>query len=207
MSIDALRAALRVALVAAAGSLTITSVSAHDLGGQTHRHVGPQSQGGVPKLGVGLVGKRYVPSIWVDPDGCEHWVMDDGAEGFMTPHVRHDGRPVCRDEFLCGTIETDLFFVGGTIDLTASGAEKIRQFFAMDDSRGYVLVSHTDDIGREADLVALSEARGQQVAAVAAAAGARIEGIRAMGSSQPVARNTKPRNRAMNRRIDVICQR
>ena len=24
--------------------------------------------------------ERYVPTIWVDPDGCEHWVMDDGAE-------------------------------------------------------------------------------------------------------------------------------
>ena len=22
--------------------------------------------------------ERYVPTIWVDPDGCEHWVMDDG---------------------------------------------------------------------------------------------------------------------------------
>ena len=23
-------------------------------------------------------GERYVPGIWIDPDGCEHWVMDDG---------------------------------------------------------------------------------------------------------------------------------
>lgn len=28
-----------------------------------------------------VIGERYVPTIWVDPDGCEHWVMDDGAEG------------------------------------------------------------------------------------------------------------------------------
>ena len=28
--------------------------------------------------------ERYVPTIWVDPDGCEHWVMDDGAEGYMS---------------------------------------------------------------------------------------------------------------------------
>ena len=27
--------------------------------------------------------ERYVPTIWVDPDGCEHWVMDDGAEGYI----------------------------------------------------------------------------------------------------------------------------
>ncbi len=40
--------------------------------------------------------ERYIPTIWVDPDGCEHWVFDDGFEGYMTPHVRRDGRPVCR---------------------------------------------------------------------------------------------------------------
>ena len=44
-----------------------------------------------------ILAERYIPSIWVDPDGCEHWVMDDGAEGFMTPHVDRHGRPVCRD--------------------------------------------------------------------------------------------------------------
>jgi len=39
--------------------------------------------------------QRYIPTIWIDPDGCEHWVFDDGFEGYMTPHVRRDGRPVC----------------------------------------------------------------------------------------------------------------
>ena len=29
---------------------------------------------------VAVQGERYVPGIWVDPDGCEHWVMDDGAD-------------------------------------------------------------------------------------------------------------------------------
>ena len=40
--------------------------------------------------------QRYVPGIWIDPDGCQHWVMDDGAEGYMTPHLARDGRPVCK---------------------------------------------------------------------------------------------------------------
>ncbi|PWJ10352.1 hypothetical protein SAMN05421539_12431 [Jannaschia seohaensis] len=43
-----------------------------------------------------ILAERYTPTIWVDPDGCEHWVMDDGAEGFMTPHLMPNGRPVCR---------------------------------------------------------------------------------------------------------------
>ena len=41
--------------------------------------------------GSAMADERYVPGIWVDPDGCEHWVMDDGAEGYMTPHVTRDG--------------------------------------------------------------------------------------------------------------------
>ncbi|MFQ6546548.1 hypothetical protein AADZ90_001220 [Aestuariibius sp. 2305UL40-4] len=26
-----------------------------------------------------------VAEVWVDPDGCQHWVIDDGVEGYMTP--------------------------------------------------------------------------------------------------------------------------
>jgi hypothetical protein len=34
-------------------------------------------------------------TIWVDPDGCKHWVIDDGAEGYMTPILNLDGTPDC----------------------------------------------------------------------------------------------------------------
>jgi hypothetical protein len=34
--------------------------------------------------------------VWVDPDGCDHWIIDDGSESYMTPRVHPDGRPVCR---------------------------------------------------------------------------------------------------------------
>ena len=23
--------------------------------------------------------------IWVDPQGCEHWIVDDGVEGYLDP--------------------------------------------------------------------------------------------------------------------------
>ena len=42
-----------------------------------------------------ILAERYTPTIWTDPDGCEHWVMDDGTEGYMTPHVTRQGIPVC----------------------------------------------------------------------------------------------------------------
>lgn len=54
---------------------------------------GRAGTGGIERT---ILAERYVPGIWVDPDGCEHWVMDDGFEGFMTPHVTRDGKPVCR---------------------------------------------------------------------------------------------------------------
>lgn len=39
-----------------------------------------------------------VANVWVDPDGCQHWYIDDGLEGFMSPRLNRDGTPVCQDE-------------------------------------------------------------------------------------------------------------
>lgn len=36
-----------------------------------------------------------VAGIWVDPDGCDHWIIDDGVEGYMSERSTPDGRPVC----------------------------------------------------------------------------------------------------------------
>ena len=38
-----------------------------------------------------------VANIWVDPDGCQHWYIDDGLEGYMTPRLNRDGTPRCQD--------------------------------------------------------------------------------------------------------------
>ena len=34
-------------------------------------------------------------TIWIDPDGCKHWVVDDGLEGYMSPVLNVDGTPDC----------------------------------------------------------------------------------------------------------------
>ena len=34
-------------------------------------------------------------TIWTDPNGCQHWLMDDGVEGYLTPRRGRDGKPVC----------------------------------------------------------------------------------------------------------------
>ena len=36
-----------------------------------------------------------VAGIWVDPDGCDHWIIDDGVEGYLSERSTPDGRLVC----------------------------------------------------------------------------------------------------------------
>lgn len=34
--------------------------------------------------------------IWVDPNGCDHWIIDDGVEGYLSARLdRKTGKPVC----------------------------------------------------------------------------------------------------------------
>ncbi|MCI5098435.1 MAG: hypothetical protein MRY77_19145 [Rhodobacteraceae bacterium] len=33
--------------------------------------------------------------IWVDPQGCDHWIIDDGVEGYLSARLGPDGRPIC----------------------------------------------------------------------------------------------------------------
>lgn len=38
---------------------------------------------------------QLVAGIWVDPNGCDHWIIDDGIEGYLSERMSPDGRPVC----------------------------------------------------------------------------------------------------------------
>ncbi|WP_439523888.1 hypothetical protein [Marivita sp.] len=33
--------------------------------------------------------------IWIDPNGCDHWIIDDGVEGYLSPRLDRNGNPVC----------------------------------------------------------------------------------------------------------------
>jgi len=33
--------------------------------------------------------------IWVDPNGCDHWIIDDGHEGYLSQRLDPYGKPVC----------------------------------------------------------------------------------------------------------------
>lgn len=68
----------------------------------------------------------YKPTIWIDPDGCEHWVMDDGLEGYMDNHLTREGRPVCRKTEVCGIMNTDQFFATDSARLSRPAQENWR---------------------------------------------------------------------------------
>ncbi|MBS1303214.1 hypothetical protein [Loktanella sp. SALINAS62] len=36
-----------------------------------------------------------IAGVWVDPNGCDHWIIDDGVEGYLSERMTPDGRPVC----------------------------------------------------------------------------------------------------------------
>ena len=33
--------------------------------------------------------------IWIDPTGCDQWIIDDGAEGYLSQRLDKYGKPVC----------------------------------------------------------------------------------------------------------------
>ena len=150
--------------------------------------------------------ERYIPSIWVDPDGCEHWVMDDGAEGYMTPHVNRQGHPICRRGTVCGIMPTDQFFATDKATINAEGQQRLRSFFATPRAQaGVIITGHTDNRASDAYNMSLSERRAASVAAIAKASGATLIDVRGYGERQPRASNDTARGKALNRRVEIIC--
>jgi hypothetical protein len=40
--------------------------------------------------------------IWIDPNGCDHWIIDDGVEGYLSQRLDPYGKPVCSGAGLPG---------------------------------------------------------------------------------------------------------
>ncbi|MFT4961201.1 MAG: outer membrane protein OmpA-like peptidoglycan-associated protein [Paracoccaceae bacterium] len=152
-----------------------------------------------------VVGERYVPTIWVDPDGCEHWVMDDGAEGYMSPHVTRQGIPVCRRGNVCGVMDTDQFFATDKYSINSAGQQRLREFFAGANANGYIITGHTDSRASDAYNMTLSKNRANAVSRVGKSTGAKIVDVRGYGERNPRASNSTAAGMAENRRVEIIC--
>ena len=43
-----------------------------------------------------------VAGLWIDPVGCQHWIIDDGVEGYLSARMDRYGKPVCTDIYPTG---------------------------------------------------------------------------------------------------------
>ncbi|WP_349295747.1 OmpA family protein (plasmid) [Thioclava sp. GXIMD2076] len=148
--------------------------------------------------------EKYIPGIWIDPDGCEHWVMDDGAEGYMDNRITRDGRPVCHRN-VCGIIPTDTLFATDRSQISASGREYLRNFFRTAQARSFIITGHTDSRASDEYNMKLSKRRAEAVAGVAQEVGAPVLAVNWYGERQPRSTNATREGMAQNRRVEIIC--
>jgi len=153
------------------------------------------------------VGESYVPTIWTDPDGCQHWVMDDGWEGYMTPHVNRQGIPVCHRGNTCAVMNSDQLFATNSHRISARGKATLKQFFQSAGATSYIIAGHTDSRASDEYNMRLSVNRANSVAAIAQSVGARIADVRGYGERVPRATNGTSSGMAQNRRVEIICLR
>ncbi|MGR3323579.1 MAG: OmpA family protein [Pseudooceanicola sp.] len=149
----------------------------------------------------------YVPAIWVDPDGCEHWVMDDGAEGYMSPHLTRQGLPVCNRGKVCGVMNSDQFFATDRWHISPANQRRLTEFFRTASASAFIIAGHTDSRASDEYNMRLSRNRATAVARVAKAAGAKIADVRGYGERMPAASNRTAAGMAKNRRVEIICIR
>ncbi|EPX81651.1 hypothetical protein [Litoreibacter arenae] len=78
------------AIIAVAALGALTACTGENNGGDKTRD-----------YGSGLFGRgtkdlsQLQAGIWVDPRGCDHWIIDDGIEGYLSARLDRNGKPVC----------------------------------------------------------------------------------------------------------------
>ncbi len=148
------------------------------------------------------------PGIWIDPDGCMHWVADGGVEGYMEGRVNpHDGMPVCLNVNTCAVTNTDVLFQTDSARLTHSGRAQLEQFFRSAGAFAYAVYGHTDSRASDEYNIGLSQRRAAAVADVARSVGARVAREIGYGERRPVASNSTAAGMQQNRRVEIVCYR
>ncbi len=146
--------------------------------------------------------------VWVDDDGCMHWWADGGIEGYMLDRVHPDtGKPVCLKRNTCLVENTDQMFATDSAKLTASGLNRLEDFFRNAGAFGYAVYGHTDSRASDEYNIRLSDKRAKAVADVGRAMGAVVEREIGYGERNPVATNSTAAGMQKNRRVEVICYR
>ena len=126
----------------------------------------------------------------------------------VAAEVSADATGACDDAVRAALQATPLAFHPGTPQLAGRSQAMIdliaEQVAECPEAR-IEIVGHTDNEGDETENLRLSAQRAEAVATALASRGVRIERMlaRGVGSSQPVARNTSRRGRALNRRVTI----
>ncbi|MEC3860328.1 OmpA family protein [Mesobacterium sp. TK19101] len=197
----AVRAGIGAALIALTAALP---VAAQDLSG-------PGSSGSSQKFSRNTPSQQgrdrgqYIPGIALTPDGCEVWVMDDGAEGYGDNRLTRQGMPICHDVEPCGLLNTDQFFATDSYRIKSQHQSRIAQFFRSSTAFAFVVVGHTDSRASDDYNMRLSYNRALAVAKIGKSVGARITDVRGMGERFPVATNATKEGMARNRRVEILC--
>ena len=148
-------------------------------------------------------------AIWIDPDGCEHWVLDLGVEGMMSPHLDREGNPVCsRNPNICMEFPGDMLFDVNKALLTQDATAALYKYFTeqiIDGQSSFLVVGHTDSDGSIYDNFDLGWARAQAVAVVARQTGAIVR-TDAFGELRPIATNNTDDGKRRNRRVEIFCE-
>ncbi|MEL6958997.1 MAG: OmpA family protein [Pseudomonadota bacterium] len=154
-----------------------------------------------------ITGLSYEPTIWVDPDGCTHWVMDDGFEGFMSPRRNRDGSPICMRSEICGVVPTDTLFATDEEWIAEADKQRLMAFFDQADAFGFLIYGHTDSRASDEYNMDLSNRRANMVAGIAQDGGFRVVDVRGFGERMPRADNHTAAGMAQNRRVEIYCIR
>lgn len=54
-------------------------------------HANKTTDGGFDKKHL----SQLQAGIWIDKNGCDHWIIDDGVEGYLDPRLDKYGKPIC----------------------------------------------------------------------------------------------------------------
>ncbi len=161
-----------------------------------------------PLMGQAQEQRSYQATIWIDPDGCEHWVMDLGIEGMMSPILDREGRPQCgRSKNICMEFPGDMLFASGSAYVSAESINILQAYFIQAMTNGakqFTIAGHTDNVGTEMYNFDLSRNRAEAVASVARQVGAVVT-ANAFGELEPIDTNETDYGRQRNRRVEVYC--
>jgi flagellar motor protein MotB len=150
--------------------------------------------------------EAFRPVIWIDPDGCQHWAMDEKGRGFMDLVLDRAGKPICgKPAYVCGSFAADQLFATGSAAIPASEKARLTDFFRAKNGTNVQIEGHTDSRGSAASNMALGKARAAAVASVARASGTRVASVVSFGETQPKATNKTAAGMAANRRVEISC--